>query len=85
MNLIKNIFWVVLMNIAVILIINLIIFILEYYFGIKIWGGGYTGLFIFSALVGFVGAFISLALSKWSVGEAADLRPIGVYELARPD
>lgn len=55
------------MNLAVILVINIVIFILEKFFHINIsgYGGNYTSIFIFALVVWFSWSFISLLLSKW--------------------
>ncbi|NPA03317.1 MAG: protease HtpX [Epsilonproteobacteria bacterium] len=54
-----------LMNVAVMASIYLTIFILETFFGIKIDQSTTSGLLIFSFIVGFSGALISLFTSKW--------------------
>lgn len=59
-------------NILVIATINILIGLISTFFGISIHPGTYSGLLIFSALMGTGGAFISLLLSKtmakWSMG-----------------
>jgi heat shock protein HtpX len=57
-------------NIAVMAVISLIFIILNVVFGINIEGNSMIGMLIFSAVVGFGGAFVSLALSRWSVKRA---------------
>lgn len=54
----------IVMNLAVMGSIYLVLFILGAFFGIHIDTGSTTGLFIFAALFGFGGSFISLLLSK---------------------
>jgi len=64
-------------NIAIILVITAIIFILEHYFGIRITSNtanGYGSLFIFSLLFGFAGSFLSLALSRWMAKRMYDIK-----------
>ncbi len=51
-------------NFAVILVLGVILAALQNVLGISL--NGVFGLLIFSALFGFIGAFISLAISKWS-------------------
>lgn len=68
MNFFKRIFLFLVTNIAIILIITAIIFILEHYFGISITSStknGYGSLFIFALIFGFAGSFLSLAISRW--------------------
>lgn len=64
---IKRIFLFVLMNILVLAWISLILFVIESIFWIRVSGYWYDviSLLIFSAVVWFVGAFISLFTSKW--------------------
>lgn len=72
MTFLKRIFLFLLTNILVIATINILIGLLSAFFGIQIHPGTYSGLLIFSALMGTGGAFISLLLSKtmakWSMG-----------------
>ena len=63
----------ILTNIAIIAAITLVIFILEKIFWISIsWGpwSSYTSILIYSAVVWFSGAFISLFISKWMAKRA---------------
>lgn len=54
------------MNIAIMVMISIIFAILQIFFpDIKTMGGWYVWLLIYSAIVGFIGSFISLFLSKW--------------------
>lgn len=59
-------------NLLVVVTINILIGIISTFFGISIHPGTYSGLLIFSALMGTGGAFISLLLSKkmakWMMG-----------------
>lgn len=68
MNFFKRMFLFLATNIAIILVITAIIFILEHYFGIRVTSSaanGYGSLFIFALLFGFAGSFLSLAISRW--------------------
>lgn len=69
MKTLKKIFLFVAVNIAIIIAINLIIRLLNYFFGIQLLSnpGDYTGLIIFSVIFWFAGSFISLLISKWTV------------------
>lgn len=61
----KRILLFVITNIVVILTITIVLSIIEQFFGISLSGnGGMVSIIIFSSVVGFVGAFISLAMSK---------------------
>lgn len=68
MNFFKRIFLFLATNIAIILVVTVIIFVLERFFHIRITpslAGGYGGLFVFALIFGFAGSFISLAISRW--------------------
>jgi heat shock protein HtpX len=60
-------------NIAVIAVISLIFIVLSTVFGINIEGNSMMGLLLISAVIGFGGAFISLALSRWSAKRAYNI------------
>lgn len=64
-------------NLAILLVLSVVMNILMPAFGVE--PGQYQGLFIFAALFGFGGAFISLLMSKWlakrSVGAEVILQP----------
>lgn len=73
MNFVKRIFLFIATNLAIILVLSVVIFLLERFLGIRITpslAGGYTGLFVFSLVFGFVGSFISLAISRWMAKRA---------------
>ncbi len=55
----------IIMNLAVMASLYLIIFVLGAFFGIHIDQQSTIGLFIFAALFGFGGSFVSLLMSKW--------------------
>lgn len=63
----KRIFLFLAMNLAVILVINIVIFVLETFFHINITSRGwdYVSIFIYALIVWFIWSFISLFLSKW--------------------
>ena len=58
------------MNIAVIAVISIISMILSRFFGVDMSGNSLMSLAIFSLVVGFSGAFISLLISRWSAKRA---------------
>lgn len=63
----KRIFLFLAMNLAVILVINIVIFVLETFFHINITSHGwdYIAIFIYALIVWFIWSFTSLYLSKW--------------------
>lgn len=69
MKTLKKIFLFVAINIAIIILINIIIRALNYFFWIQILSNPWdlTGLAIFSVIFWFAGSFISLFISKWTV------------------
>jgi len=60
------------MNIAIMIVITITFYILENVFGIPLSShtGWYLGLFIYSAVIGFMWSFLSLAISKWMAKRA---------------
>lgn len=77
MNFFKRIFLFLATNLAIILVITALIFVLEHYFGIKITSStsnGYQSLFIFALIFGFAGSFLSLAISRWMAKRAYDIK-----------
>lgn len=64
MTWLKRIGFVLVTNLLIMVMIGLIFNILTNIFGVRI-SQGYVGLFIFCALMGFGGSYISLMLSKW--------------------
>jgi heat shock protein HtpX len=77
MSFLKRIFLFLVTNIAIILIITTVIFVLERYFGIKVTpntSNGYGSLFVFALLFGFTGSFISLAISRWMAKRAYNIK-----------
>lgn len=67
----KRVLLFVLTNVAVLAVISVILFALSAFFGVNTSGYDrqgqidYTSLLILSAVIGFAGSFISLAMSKW--------------------
>lgn len=51
-------------------LINIVLFVLEHYFGVQISGWGYQGLLIFAFLFGFGGALVNLQMSRWMAKRA---------------
>ncbi len=75
----KRIFLFLATNLAVLALLTVVIFIIERVFGVHLGGGGLGNLLVFAAIFGFGGAFISLALSKWTAK-----RMMGVRVIAAP-
>src|SRR3984957_20175063 len=75
----KRIFLFVVTNLAVLLLLSLVIFVIEQVFGVRLGQGGLGGLLVFAAVFGFGGALISLALSKWTAK-----RMMGVHVITAP-
>jgi heat shock protein HtpX len=72
----KRIFLFLVTNFAVLALLTLVIFVVERVFGVRLAGGGLGGLLVFSAIFGFGGALISLALSKWTAKRMMGVRVI---------
>src|ERR1022692_2892003 len=72
----KRIFLFLVTNLAVLALLYLVIFVIEQLFGIRLGGGGVANLLVFSAVFGFGGALISLALSKWIAKRTMSVRLI---------
>lgn len=84
MNFLKRIFLFLITNLAIILVITAIIFVLEHYFGIPVASRashGYGGLFVFALIFGFVGSFLSLAISRWMAKRAYDIELVSESRL----
>jgi len=73
----KRIILFIVTNLAVLVLLSLVIFIIERVFGVRLPQGGLGGLLVFAALCGFGGALISLALSKWTAKHMMGVRVIG--------
>ncbi|MGO8973019.1 MAG: protease HtpX [Steroidobacteraceae bacterium] len=72
----KRIFLFLMTNLAVLALLYLVIFVIEQLFGIRLGGPGVANLLAFSAIFGFGGALISLALSKWIAKRTMGVRLI---------
>ncbi|MEO8315135.1 MAG: protease HtpX [Pseudomonadota bacterium] len=71
----KRVFLLVLTNVAIMLVLSVVVHL----FGLDRYlagNGGMTGLLIVSAILGFGGAFISLAISKWMAKRSMGVRVI---------
>jgi heat shock protein HtpX len=71
-------------NFAVVLLLGIVLTVANRY-GLRLGrGGDYTGLLVFAGLLGFGGAFVSLAISKWmakmSTGMVVITQPRGAEE-----
>src|SRR5579883_1460094 len=75
----KRVFLFILTNLAVVTLLGLVLFVLERVLGVRLPSGGLGGLLVFAAVLGFGGAFISLALSKWTAKQA-----MGVVVIREP-
>lgn len=71
------------MNIAVIILITVIFAVLEHFFGISLdlYGQNYVSIWIYSAIIWFSGAFISLAIARWSAKRAYWIVPITIDQV----
>jgi heat shock protein HtpX len=71
-SILKRLSLFLLTNLAIIVVIMAVSFVLERFFGIDLArdAGGYAGLAVISVAYGFIGAFVSLALSKWMAKRA---------------
>lgn len=84
MNFLKRIVLFLMTNIAIILVVTAIIFVLERYLGIQVTpnlSNGYMSLFIFALLFGFAGSFLSLAISRWMAKRTYDIKLISESRL----
>ncbi len=61
-------------NLAVLVLLGVVMFVLENVFGVQLQGG--AGLLVMAAIFGFGGSFISLALSKWMAKRATGAQVI---------
>lgn len=77
MNLLKRVFLFLVTNIAIILVVTVLVFILERYFGVQVTpnlSNGYGSLFLFALIFGFAGSFLSLAISRWMAKRAYNIQ-----------
>lgn len=72
----KRIFLFIVTNLAVLVLLSLVVFVIERVFGVRLPQGGAGGLLVFAAVFGFGGALISLALSKWTAKRMMGVRVI---------
>jgi heat shock protein HtpX len=75
----KRIFLFIVTNLAVLVLLGLVVFVIEHLFGLRLGQGRTGGLLAFAAIYGFGGALVSLALSKWTAK-----RMMGVRVVAQP-
>jgi heat shock protein HtpX len=73
----KRIFLFIVTNLAVLVLLSVVIFLIERVFGVRLPQGDLGGLLVFAAVCGFGGALISLALSKWTAKHLMGVRVIG--------
>ncbi len=71
----KRILLFVATNLAVLLLLNIVLFIVQGVFHVQL--GNYSSLLLISAVLGFGGAFISLAMSKWIAKRSTGAQVIG--------
>lgn len=72
----KRIFLFSITNLAVLALLSAVVFIAERAFGVNLPQGGLGALLVFSAVFGFGGSLISLAVSKWMAKRAMGVRVI---------
>lgn len=75
----KRIFLFVVTNLAVMLLLSVVMFVLQAVFGVRLSGNGMGSLLVMSAVFGFGGALVSLAMSKWTAK-----RMMGVQVIQTP-
>ncbi|MFO0763768.1 MAG: protease HtpX [Candidatus Gracilibacteria bacterium] len=74
----KRIGLFVLTNIAIMAMISIILFVLSSVFGVNLSGYNTSigGLLAYSAVIGFTGSFVSLAISRWMAKRSYDIQLI---------
>lgn len=72
----KRIFLVIVTNLSVLALLSVVNFIIERVFGVHLAGGGLGSLLVFTAVFGFGGSLISLALSQWRAKRMQGVRLI---------
>ena len=72
----KRIFLFVVTNLAVMLLLSVVLFVLQGVFGLRLSGNGMGSLLLMAAVFGFGGALVSLAMSKWSAKRLMGVRVI---------
>lgn len=73
----KRVLLFVATNLAVIVLLQIVLFIVQGVFGVRL--GNYSGLLLMAAVLGMGGSFISLAISKWMA-----LRTTGAQVISQP-
>lgn len=66
LSMFKRVLYFVLTNMAVMVVISIVIAVISALTGMNLYSDDLLSVAIFSGVVGFAGAFISLALSRWS-------------------
>jgi len=72
----KRIFLFIATNLAVLVLLGAVVFIIQGVFGVRLPQGGLGGLLVMAAVLGFGGALFSLAISKWSAKHLMGVRVI---------
>src|SRR6202453_1947249 len=72
----KRVLLFIVTNLAVLLLLSVVMFVIERVFGVRFPQGGLGGLLVFATVCGFGGALISLALSKWTAKHMMGVRVI---------
>jgi heat shock protein HtpX len=70
----KRVLLFIVTNLAVLLLLSVVMFVIERVFGVRFPQGGLGGLLVFAAICGFGGALVSLALSKWTAKHLMGVR-----------
>jgi heat shock protein HtpX len=73
----KRILLFLLTNLAVLLVLSVVAHLIGLDAWLAVHGGSLSGLLVFAAFIGFGGAFISLAMSKWMAKRSMGVRVIG--------
>ena len=66
----KRIFLFILTNLAVLALLSVVLYVLQAVFHFNLSGNGLGSLLVFAAVFGMGGAFVSLAISKWTAKHA---------------
>ena len=62
----KRMFFLFGINIAILITLNILLFLAERFFGISIEPNSYSGLIVLAIVMGFGGAIVNLLISRWS-------------------
>lgn len=79
----KRIWLFLITNLAVIVLLNIVVFILESVFNVSL--GNYAYIFVLALVIWFFGSFISLFMSKWSAKRLYNIRLIQKDEVYNLD